>query len=453
VNLLLKDCFCIATGSERGELSGWDVLVRDRRIAALAPALSAPAGEETRVLDCSACLVLPGFVNTHHHFYQTLTRALPAVQNAGLFDWLVYLYEIWKNIDEEAVEVSSLLAMAELLKTGCTCSTDHHYLYPRTFRGDLTGIQFEAARRLGMRFAPCRGSMSLSRKDGGLPPDSVVQSETEILADSRRVLETYHDPGELSMARIVLAPCSPFSVTPDLMKETAALARSYGARLHTHLAETRDEDDFCTRHYGKRPLALMEDCDFLGRDVFYAHGIYFDDQELKILAETGTGVAHCPSSNMRLGSGIARVKEMLALGIPVGLAVDGSASNDSSDFVAEMRQALLLQRIRYGPDALTAREVLGLAGRGGAALLGFSGLGRIEAQAAADLAVFRLDGLEHAGALADPPAALLFCGGSHRTLYTIVNGRLAVDDGRLTGIDEQELAARANRVAARLLRG
>jgi 8-oxoguanine deaminase len=236
------------------------------------------------------------------------------------------------------------------------------------------------------------------------------------------------------------------------MKETAALARSYGARLHTHLAETRDEDDFCTRHYGKRPLALMEDCDFLGPDVFYAHGIYFSDRELEILAETGTGVAHCPSSNMRLGSGIARVKEMLALGIPVGLAVDGSASNDSSDFVAEMRQALLLQRIRYGPDALTAREVLGLAGRGGAALLGFSGLGRIEAQAAADLAVFRLDGLEHAGALADPPAALLFCGGSHRTLYTIVNGRLAVDDGRLTGIDEQELAARANRVAARLLR-
>jgi 8-oxoguanine deaminase len=453
VNLLLKNCFQIATGTEKGELSGSDILIQGRRIAALGGNLQAPPGEKTRVLDCSACLVLPGFVNTHHHFYQALTRALPAVQNAGLFDWLVYLYEIWKQIDEEAVEVSSLLAMGELLKSGCTCTTDHHYLYPRSFAGDLTGIQFQAARRLGMRFSPCRGSMSLSRKDGGLPPDSVVQSEAQILKDSRRVLETYHDNSELSMAKIILAPCSPFSVSLDLMKETAALARSYGARLHTHLAETRDEDDYCSKHYGKRPLALMEECDFLGPDVFYAHGIYFDDRELARLAETGTGVAHCPSSNMRLGSGIARVKEMRALGVPVGLAVDGSASNDSSDFVAEMRQALLLQRIRYGPDALTAREVLDMAGRRGAELLGFPELGRIEEKAAADLAVFRLDGLEYAGALADPAAALLFCGGSHRSAYTIVNGRLAVEDGRLTGIDEEQLVARANRIAARLLRG
>jgi 8-oxoguanine deaminase len=452
VNLLLKNCFYTATGTSKGDVEGHDILIRDRRIAAFDVNLTSPPQEETRVLDCSACLVLPGFVNTHHHFYQTLTRALPAVQNAGLFDWLRYLYEIWKNIDAEAVEVSSLLAMGELLKTGCSCSTDHHYLYPRSFSGDLMGIQFEAARRLGMRFSPCRGSMSLSRKDGGLPPDTVVQSETEILEDSRRVLETYHDSSELSMAKIILAPCSPFSVTSELMKETAALARSYGARLHTHLAETRDEDDFCIKHYGKRPLALMEECDFLGEDVFYAHGVYFNDRELEILAETRTGVAHCPSSNMRLGSGIARVKEMRKLGIPVGLAVDGSASNDSSDFVAEMRQALLLQRIRYGPDALSAREVLNMAGRQGAALLGFPEVGRIEQNAAADLAVFRLDSLEYAGALADPAAALLFCGGSHRSAYTIVNGRLAVEDGRLTGIDEEELAARANRIAARLLR-
>jgi 8-oxoguanine deaminase len=450
-NLLLRNCFCIATGTEKADLTGTDILLRDRRIASLGANLKAPPEEETRTLDCSACLVVPGFVNTHHHFYQTLTRALPAVQNAGLFAWLKYLYEIWKNIDAEAVEVSSLLAMGELLKTGCTCSTDHHYLYPRGFKGDLTGIQFEAARRLGLRFSPCRGSMSLGRKDGGLPPDSVVQSEAEILSDCRRVLETYHDTDELSMSRIILAPCSPFSVTLDLMRETAELARSYGARLHTHLAETRDEDDFCSKHYGKRPLALMQECDFLGKDVFYAHGIHFNDQELEILAETQTGVAHCPSSNMRLGSGIARIKEMLKLKIPVGLAVDGSASNDSSDFVAEMRQALLLQRIRYGPDALTAREVLTMASRQGAELLGFPALGRIAVNAAADLAVFRLDGLEYAGALADPAAALLFCGGSHRAAYTIVNGRLTVEEGRLTGLDEAELAARANSIAARLL--
>jgi len=451
-NLLLKDCFCIATGTGKADLTGTDILIRKRRIASLGANLKAPPGEETRTLDCSACLVVPGFVNTHHHFYQTLTRALPAVQNAGLFDWLKYLYEIWKNIDAEAVEVSSLLAMGELLKTGCTCSTDHHYLYPRGFKGDLTGIQFEAARRLGLRFSPCRGSMSLGRKDGGLPPDSVVQSEAEILSDCRRVLETYHDTDELSMSRIILAPCSPFSVTLNLMREAAELARSYGARLHTHLAETRDEDDYCSKHYGKRPLALMQECNFLGPDVFYAHGIYFNDSELEILAETQTGVAHCPSSNMRLGSGIARVKEMLELKIPVGLAVDGSASNDTSDFLAEMRQALLLQRIRYGPDALTAREVLTMASRQGAELLGFPASGRIAVNAAADLAVFRLDGLEYAGALADPAAALLFCGGSHQAAYTIVNGRLAVEEGRLTGFDEAELAARANSIAARLLR-
>ena len=328
-------------------------------------------------------MVVPGFVNTHHHFYQTLTRNLPAVQNAELFDWLVYLYEIWKHLDEEAVYFSSLLAMAELLKTGCTTTTDHHYVYPRHSSGDLMGAQFNAAQELGMRFSPTRGSMSLSKKDGGLPPDSVVQTEEEILADSERVIQQYHDNSELSMRRIMLAPCSPFSVTETLVKDTVTLARNHDVRLHTHIAETNDENDFCLQTYGRRPLKMMEDCEFIGADVSYAHGIHFNDQELKKLADTGTHIAHCPTSNMRLGSGICRVKEMLPMGINVALAVDGSASNDSSDMLGEIRNALLLQRVHYGAAALTPLDVIKMATENGAKLLGFEksrqdrrGLGR-----------------------------------------------------------------------------
>jgi cytosine/adenosine deaminase-related metal-dependent hydrolase len=403
------------------------------------------------VLDCSRHVVVPGFVNTHHHFYQTLTRALPAAQNAKLFDWLVYLYEIWKGIDAEAVRLSSLLAMGELLKTGCTCTTDHHYLYPRGFQGDLTGIQFEAAEALGMRFAPCRGSMSRSRKDGGLPPDSVVQTEEEILEDSRRVIERYHDPDPLAMRKVLLAPCSPFSVSRELMGRTADLARAHGVRLHTHLAETLDEEAYCLAAYQRRPLHLMADWGFVGPDVSYAHGIHFDDPELDLLARTGTSVAHCPSSNMRLGSGIARVKDMLARGINVGLAVDGSASNDTSDYLGEMRAALLLQRVRGGADALSVAEVFRMATENGARLLGFGGLGRIREGWAADLAVFDVHRLEYAGALSDPLAALLLAGSSHQAAYTIVNGRVAVRDGRLVGIDEESLFQEANRASSALI--
>ncbi len=445
--LLLQNCFYLQASAYGDGVRGQDVLVEGNLIARIGAGIA--VGPGARVIDCSHHVVVPGFVNTHHHFFQTLTRNLPAVQNAKLFDWLVYLYEVWKNIDEEAIYVSSQLAMGELLKTGCTCSTDHLYLYPRG-AGDFVSRQFEAAEKVGMRFSPSRGSMSLSRKDGGLPPDSVVQDPDTILADSERVIRKYHDPDPLSMRKIVLAPCSPFSVTEELMRESARLARRHGVRLHTHLAETADEDQYCLEKYGVRPVALMERCEFIGPDVFYAHGIFFNDDELRVLLKAGAQVAHCPSSNMRLASGICRVRDMLDMGIPVSLAVDGSASNDSSDFLGELRQALLLQRVARGSGALTAREVLRMATETGASVLGFEKTGRIAPGFAADIAVFDVDRLEYAGSLSDPFAALVFAGYNHGTAWTICNGKVVVDNGRLTGLDERQLTRDANRIADRL---
>jgi len=299
-SILLRDCFFIQPSSDSEGIRGADILVQGDTITRIGRALPRPAG--ARLIDCSHHVVVPGFVNTHHHFFQTLTRNLPAVQNAKLFDWLVYLYEIWKRIDGEAIFWSSQLAMGELLKTGCTCSTDHLYLYPRGVHDDFPGLQFQAAEKLGMRFSPSRGSMSRGRKDGGLPPDSVVQDEQTILADSERAITAYHDPAPRAMRKIVLAPCSPFSVSENLMMESARLARRHGVRLHTHLAETSDEEEYCLTHYGVRPVELMDRCEFIGPDVFYAHGIFFDDDELKALKAHGVNVAHCPTSNMRLGS-------------------------------------------------------------------------------------------------------------------------------------------------------
>lgn len=451
--ILLKDCFHIVTGSDDEGLSGYDILVSGNRIERIERniVVHETEREKTETVDARRLVVVPGLVNTHHHFYQTLTRNLPAVQNAPLFEWLKYLYGVWKGIDEEAVLVSSLLAMGELLKTGCTLTTDHHYLYPENFSGDLMGLQFEAADRLGMRFSPCRGSMSLSEKDGGLPPDSVVQTEEEILKDSERVIARYHDPAELSMRRVLLAPCSPFSVTTDLMRETASLARSHGVRIHTHLAETIDEENYCEKRFNKRPLGLMVDLDFIGPDTSYAHGVFFNDEELDTLQRTGTSIAHCPSSNMRLGSGIARVRRMLDRGINVALAVDGSASNDTSDIRGEMRQAFLLGRVLYGPDAITVSDAYTLATVNGARLLGYEKLGKIKEGYGADLALFDVHRLDYAGSLADPRAALVFCGSDHTAAYTIVNGQMAVRDGRLTGCEEEEIVEQANGAAARLL--
>ncbi|MBJ2354935.1 amidohydrolase family protein, partial [Sphaerochaeta sp. S2] len=290
-SLLLKNIYCLQPTFDGKKYWGADLLIENNKVAKIAPGGGLAAPAKGRIIDCSNHVVIPGLVNTHHHFYQTLTRNHPAVQNAKLFDWLKFLYEVWKYVDEEAVYYSSMLAMAELMKTGCTLTTDHHYLYPRSFKGDLMGLQFEAADTLGMRFSPTRGSMSLSKKDGGLPPDSVVQTEDEILTDSERCIKTYHDSAPDAMHKIALAPCSPFSVTKDLMTKTAELARKYGVRLHTHLCETYDEADFCQEMYGMRPVALMQECNLIGDDVFYAHGIHFNDEELKILAKTGSHIA------------------------------------------------------------------------------------------------------------------------------------------------------------------
>ncbi len=449
--IVLKDCFYVGTLDKGLELAGADIVIEGNRIIAVGKDAGKSVASPERVIDCSRHVVVPGFVNTHHHFYQTLTRNLKAVQDAKLFDWLIYLYEIWKHLDRDAIYWSTMLAAGELLKTGCTTATDHHYVYPHGFAGDIMETQFEAAGRLGMRFSPTRGSMSRSKKDGGLPPDSVVQTEDQIMADSERVLAKYHDAGDFSMRKIVLAPCSPFSVTKDLMRESARLARRYGANLHTHLAETQDENDFCVEFYGKRPLALMEECEFIGKDVFYAHGIHFNDEELALLTKTDTKVAHCPSSNMRLGSGIARVKEMLERGMTVGIAVDGSASNDASDFLGEMRNAMLLQRVRYGSDALTARQVFEMAAQHGARVLNYSKIGTIAPGYAADLACFDVHRMDFAGSLSDPLAALLFCGYSHTTDYTIVNGKVVVDKGHLVGVDEDELFKKGHEISTAMV--
>ncbi|HEX9974648.1 MAG TPA: 8-oxoguanine deaminase, partial [bacterium] len=374
--ILLKNCFHLVTMNPQNQrFNGIDMLIEDNRIEKIEKDILV---HDARQVDCSSKLVIPGLVNSHHHLCQTLTRNLPQVQNKKLFEWLTTLYEIWKFLDDKAIYYSTLLGCGELLKTGCTTTTDHHYLYPKQILMDIPAIQFEAAAKLGIRFCPTRGSMSRSKKDGGLPPDSVVQDEETILKHSEEVILKFHNPSPLSMRQVHLGPCAPFNVTSELMKETAKMARKYGVRLHTHLAETKDEDDYCRQVYGMRPLQLMEKLDWLGQDVWYAHGIHFNDDELKLLAATGTGVAHCPASNMRLGSGIARIPEMLQMGIPVGLAVDGSASNDSSDMVGEMRQALLLHRVHSGADAITAEQVLEIATLGSARLLGRSDIGSLE---------------------------------------------------------------------------
>lgn len=448
--ILLKNINALMTDPAKPTLYNVDLLVEDHKVKKVGKDLKAPEG--ARVIEASRLAVVPGFVNTHHHFYQTLTRNLPTVQDAKLFDWLVYLYEVWKYIDEEAVYWSSLLAMTELLKTGCTCSTDHHYVFPKHCEGqDLTGAQFKAADLLGMRFSPTRGSMSLSKKDGGLPPDTVVQTEEKILEDSERVIKKYHDPDPMAMHKIVLAPCSPFSVTKRCMLESARLARKYNVRIHTHLCETMDEEAQCKAMYGIRPLELMQECEMIGEDVFYAHGIWFNDDELRTLARTKSHIAHCPSSNMRLGSGICRTREMLDLGINVGIAVDGSASNDSSDILAEMRNALLLGRVKYGSQALTARDVFKMGSENGAKMLNFGNVGRLEEGWAADLACFDVSGIAYAGSHSDPIAALLFCGCDHTAEYTIVNGQVVVDRRHVVGVDEEGLAIKANEISSRLL--
>ena len=398
-----------------------------------------------RVIDCKGGIVYPGLINTHHHLYQVFSRNLPHVQNMELFDWLVALYEIWKNIDEDVIYSSSISGMGELLKTGCTTCFDHHYVFPEHSSERILPSQAKAASDLGIRMHFSRGSMSLSKKDGGLPPDSVVQSVDRILKDSAEAVKRYHDPSFNSMSQVALAPCSPFSVTEDLLRESALLARELKVRLHTHLCETKDEERFVLERTGMRPLAYMESLGWIGPDVWYAHGIHFNDEELLHLKETGTGVAHCPISNMKLSSGICRVPEMMKLGVPVGLAVDGSASNDGNSMLEEMRVCFLLHRLNSSSDGLSGYDVLKLATRGSAKILGRNDIGSIAVGKAADLFMINPNRLELVGADRDPKSMLATVGFRNPVDLTVVKGKVIVEDGRLVTINEEKETARARR--------
>ena len=429
------------------EQSGADILIEGAQIAKVGKNL--PIEQGVRVLDCRGKVALPGLVNSHHHFFQGLTRCLPAAQNSPLFAWLEYHYGVWRYLDGEAMQAAARLAIAELLLTGCTTTSDHQYLFPRGVAEDFIGIDVEAARKLGIRFCGTRGSMTMGKSAGGLPPDELVEKDDDVLRHSEEVIARWHDPQPFSMCQMHLAPCTPFNVTPHLLRDTALLARKHHVRLHTHLAETEDETKFCELNFGKRPLALMEELGWVGDDVWFAHGVQFNDGELDVLARTGCGVAHCPSSNMRLGSGAARIPAMLKRGIPVGLAVDGSASNDSSDMLGELRQAMLLARVSYGASALSARQAISMATEGSARLLGRSELGVIEEGKAADIALFDLEQIANAGA-GDPIAALVFCGNDHRAWAVMVNGEWVVRDRRLVRGDEEQIRVSAVKEARRL---
>ncbi|HRY29130.1 MAG TPA: 8-oxoguanine deaminase, partial [Elusimicrobiota bacterium] len=417
-SLLVRQALLVATMDDAGtRLSDADIYIEDGVIRQVGKRLAVKAD---RVLDARGCVVLPGLVNTHHHLYQTFTRNLPAVQNAKLFDWLIYLYEIWRRLTPEMVHVSALVGLGELALTGCTTSTDHFYVFPKGQPTDLIDEEIAAARKLGVRFHPCRGSMSRGRSKGGLPPDDVVQSEDAIMKDCDRLVRAYHDPARFSMTRIALAPCSPFSVTTELLKETADYVRRHNLRAHTHLAETIDEEKFCMETQGVRPLGYMEKVGWMGNAFWFAHAVHLNDKEISAMGRTRTGVAHCPTSNLRLGSGIAPLRKMLDKGVPVGLGVDGSASNDSSDILGEARQALLVHRVTSGVGSTTAEEIFRVATRGGAEVLGRDDIGSIEPGKAGDLAIFDLRGLDYAGAVChDPLAALIFAGISHRTRWTV----------------------------------
>ena len=449
--LLVKNVKHLVTcdGDDR-LLDGVDVFIRDGVIAGIGQEAGTlesgtlESGTAEDVIDASNMVMYPGLINTHHHLYQTFSRNLPQVQNMELFPWLKTLYEIWKHVDEDVVCYSALTGMGELLKTGCTTCLDHHYVFPGSAGDGLLDAQFGAADALGIRFHATRGSMDLSVKDGGLPPDSVVQTVDQILKDSERAVKKFHDKSRYSMHQVALAPCSPFSVTGTLLKESAQLARELGVRLHTHLAETKDEERFTTERFGMRPLEYMESLGWMGEDVWFAHGIHFTEDELKRLAETGTGVAHCPISNMKLSSGVALVPKMLELGVPLGLAVDGSASNDGSNLLEEMRVAYLLHRRWWSRQAPSAYDILKIATRGSARVLGRDDLGQIAVGMAADFFLVDMNRMELTGAQFDPKSMLCTVGLKGSVDYTVVNGEIVVKEGRLVRVDEERTVEKAN---------
>lgn len=457
--LLIKHSQILVTMDDhRREIPDGGLFIRDGFIEQVGPTTQLP-DEADEVLDLDGHIILPGFINTHHHFYQTLTRAVPAAQNANLFTWLTTLYPIWARMTPEDIQISTQTALSELALSGCTTASDHLYLFPNGSRLD---DEIEAARVVGLRLHASRGSMSLGQSKGGLPPDSVVDTEEKILEDSERLIWKYHDPRPGAMVQIVLAPCSPFSVTGELMKQSAALARRYGVQLHTHLAETQDEEQFCLEKFGYRPVAYMQSVDWVGDDVWFAHSVHVNSDEIQVYAREKCGVAHCPSSNMRLASGIAPITEMLQAGVSVGLGVDGSASNDGSHLLAEARQAMLLARLNAGikgaslsstgSEIFSVRQALELATRGGAEVLGRTDIGSLEAGKCADFIAIDLNHLDYAGALHDPVAAILLCQ-PRGVDYNYVHGKAVVKDGVLQGLDLDSHVNIHNKAARRLVEG
>ncbi|SHH41341.1 8-oxoguanine deaminase [Thermosipho atlanticus] len=437
--------FLYTFDDELGDIENGYILVEDNVIKEVGKNWENITADE--VYDMDGYMIIPGFVNTHHHLYQSLTRGLAA--NKKLFDWLVYLYEIWKYIDEEAVYVSTIIATYEMIKTGVTTTTDHLYLYPFG-NNNIFYAEIEAAKKIGIRFHPTRGSMSLSRKDGGLPPDTVVQKDDEILEESVNVIKKFHDPSKYSMIRIALAPCSPFSVTPYLMKETVKIAEKYDVLLHTHLAETKDEEEYCLEKFGKRPVDYMEELGWLNPRVWFAHMVWLNDNDIEKLKENDVGMAHCPSSNMRLGSGIAPVTKLKDK-IRIGLAVDGSASNDTNNMILEVRNTLLLQRVKFGSDAITVREALNFGTIGGAKVLRMDDyIGKISPNMAADFIGFKLDKPEFAGALHEPINAIVLCDAKQVDL-SVINGKIKIFDGIFTDFDIKEFIQKHNEISKRII--
>jgi len=448
-SLFLKNADLVVTqDAGRRELKGASIHIIGDQIAALGPDLSPPEAVD-EVIDLTGHIVCPGLINTHHHMFQSLTRAAAAAQDASLFGWLKALYPIWSRLTPEMIRVSTQTAMAELLLSGCTTSSDHLYLFPNGARLDDS---LEGAAEIGMRFHAARGAMSIGESQGGLPPDSLVEDEAAILHDTARLIETFHDPGPRAMTRIVVAPCSPFSVSPELMRDSAVLARRYGVSMHTHLAENTDDVDYSLAHFGRTPARYAEDLGWLGPDVWHAHCVQLDAEGIGLFGASGTGVAHCPCSNMRLASGVAPIGAMRRAGVSVGIGVDGSASNDGGHVLNELRQAMLLQRVQFGPAAMTAREALEIGTLGGAKVLNRTDIGALAPGMAADLAIFDLSTLAFAGALHDPVAALAFCGPINAA-YTIVGGRIVVREGQLTTVDLPRLIARHNQLARILVDG
>jgi len=452
--LLLKNADVLCTMSEPGEnesnieseIKGGGLFARNGIIEAVGESSSLPQIADT-IIDMKGHVVIPGMVNTHHHLFQNLTRAVPAAQNSELFGWLKTLYPIWSNIGPEHVYWSTALGLAELALSGCTTSSDHLYIYPN---GAKLDDSLSAASDIGVRFHGTRGSMSIGESQGGLPPDSLTEKETFILSESQRLIETYNDSSRYAMQRVALAPCSPFSVSIDLMRESAAMARSYGVGLHTHLAENAEDIEYGLQQFGMRPGEYVEAVGWTGDDVWHAHCVQLNSEEINLFAKTGTGIAHCPCSNMRLASGIAPVRQMLDTGVKVGLGVDGSASNDSGNMLNEARQTMLLQRVNSKASTMTAREALKVATKGGASVLNRDDIGMLVPGYAADITAFKRDNVDFSGSDWDPVASLVFCGPS-KANYTIINGKIVVSEGQLTSIPMEKLVHEHSKLSRDLI--